>query len=194
MRAAPPRAPWGAAGTTSTPCSTSCCSAAPRSRARWTARASSPWPGAPSATTTASATCSTACATCTGDPSAGRRAWAARWPRRCWTVPSTCGWATSSAWPRGPGAERTVSGKQPAPRPLVSVIAPVFNEEAVIDEFVVRLGAVLDGLRDRYDSEIVLVDDGSRDGSLAHMKALAEKDRRLRVLELRRNYGQTAAL
>jgi glycosyltransferase involved in cell wall biosynthesis len=81
-----------------------------------------------------------------------------------------------------------------AARPLVSVIAPVYNEEAVIGEFVTRLGTVLDGLRDRYDSEVVLVDDGSRDGSLARMKALAEKDGRLRVLELRRNYGQTAAL
>lgn len=79
-------------------------------------------------------------------------------------------------------------------RPLVSVVAPVFNEETVIGEFVQRLGAVLDGLRDRYDFEIILVDDGSRDASLARMKALVEGEPRLRVLELRRNYGQTAAL
>jgi glycosyltransferase involved in cell wall biosynthesis len=81
-----------------------------------------------------------------------------------------------------------------ASRPLVSVIAPVYNEEAVIEEFVARLAAVLDGLRDRYDAEIVLVDDGSRDSSLAKMKGLTAKDPRVRVLELRRNYGQTAAL
>jgi glycosyltransferase involved in cell wall biosynthesis len=79
-------------------------------------------------------------------------------------------------------------------RPLVSVIAPVFNEETVIEEFVRRLGAVLDGLADKYDFEIVLVDDGSKDASLARMKALVGAQPRLRVLELRRNYGQTAAL
>lgn len=79
-------------------------------------------------------------------------------------------------------------------RPLVSIIAPVYNEEAVIDEFVARLTSVLDALREKYDFEIVLVDDGSRDASLARMKALADRDPRLRVLELRRNYGQTPAL
>jgi glycosyltransferase involved in cell wall biosynthesis len=79
-------------------------------------------------------------------------------------------------------------------RPLVSVIAPVFNEESLIEEFVRRLRAVLDGLRDRYDFEIILVDDGSRDASLDRMKALVAAQPRLRVLELRRNYGQTAAL
>jgi glycosyltransferase involved in cell wall biosynthesis len=78
--------------------------------------------------------------------------------------------------------------------PLVSVIAPVYNEEAAIEEFVTRLGAVLDGLRDRYAFEIILVDDGSRDQSLARMKTLLGREPRLRVLELRRNYGQTAAL
>lgn len=79
-------------------------------------------------------------------------------------------------------------------RPLVSVVAPVYNEEAVIDEFVQRLCTVLDGLSERYTFEIVLVDDGSRDGTLAKMRALVPAEPRLRVLELRRNYGQTAAL
>jgi glycosyltransferase involved in cell wall biosynthesis len=79
-------------------------------------------------------------------------------------------------------------------RPLVSVVAPVYNEEAVIDEFVSRLRTVADGLRERYEFEIILVDDGSRDGSLARLKDLARQEPRLRVLELRRNYGQTAAL
>jgi glycosyltransferase involved in cell wall biosynthesis len=76
----------------------------------------------------------------------------------------------------------------------VSVIAPVFNEETVIEEFVSRLRAVLDALALRYAFEIVLVDDGSRDHSLEKMKALVAAEPRLRVLELRRNYGQTAAL
>jgi glycosyltransferase involved in cell wall biosynthesis len=79
-------------------------------------------------------------------------------------------------------------------RPLVSVVAPVYDEEAVIDEFVSRLRTVADGLRERYEFEFILVDDGSRDASLARLKDLARQEPRLRVLELRRNYGQTAAL
>lgn len=77
--------------------------------------------------------------------------------------------------------------------PLVSVVAPVFNERASIDEFVRRLVAATRGLS-RYDWEFVLVDDGSRDGSVAAAKALLSVEPRLRVIELRRNFGQTAAL
>ena len=81
-----------------------------------------------------------------------------------------------------------------AKRPLVSVVAPVYNEEACIEEFVQRLAAVLEGLRDRFDSEIVLVDDGSRDRSMEILRRLVGQMPALRVIELRRNYGQTAAL
>jgi glycosyltransferase involved in cell wall biosynthesis len=76
----------------------------------------------------------------------------------------------------------------------MSVIAPVYNEEGVVEAFVARLAAVADALASDYEIEIVLVDDGSRDGSLAKLKALTAKESRLKVVELRRNYGQTAAL
>jgi glycosyltransferase involved in cell wall biosynthesis len=79
-------------------------------------------------------------------------------------------------------------------RPLLSIVSPVYNEGSVIGEFVRRLIAALEPLAQRYDAEIVLVDDGSRDNSLAVMKQLAIAEPRLRVLELRRNSGQTAAL
>jgi glycosyltransferase involved in cell wall biosynthesis len=79
-------------------------------------------------------------------------------------------------------------------RPLVSIIAPVYNEEAVIEEFLSRVVGAIAGLKERYDFEILLVDDGSRDRSLAVMKRFSRFDRRVRVLELRRNYGQTPAL
>ena len=82
----------------------------------------------------------------------------------------------------------------PAKKPLVSIIAPVYNEERVIGAFVERVAAAVAPLEGRYDFEIVLVDDGSRDHSLAVMKRCALHERRLRVLELRRNYGQTSAL
>jgi glycosyltransferase involved in cell wall biosynthesis len=76
----------------------------------------------------------------------------------------------------------------------LSIIAPVFDEQASIEEFVRRVLAVADTIRDRYDSEVILVDDGSRDKSLEIMKSLALHEPRLRIIELRRNYGQTAAL
>lgn len=85
-------------------------------------------------------------------------------------------------------------GAAAARRPLVSIIAPVYNEEAVIEEFLSRVVATIARLKERYDFEILLVDDGSRDNSLAVMKRFSRFDRRVRVLELRRNYGQTPAL
>lgn len=81
-----------------------------------------------------------------------------------------------------------------AHRAVVSVIAPVYNEETVIEEFVVRLGRAADSLAAQYDFEFIAVDDGSRDRSLERLIAIAGREPRLRVIELRRNYGQTAAL
>lgn len=74
----------------------------------------------------------------------------------------------------------------------LSVVIPVFNEERNLDALHARLTAVLDALG--RSSEIVLVDDGSRDASVELMRALAGRDRRLVVVELARNYGQHAAV
>lgn len=80
------------------------------------------------------------------------------------------------------------------PHPLISVVAPVYNEAATLAEFVRRIGVVCDRLEPRYRAEIVLVDDGSTDHSLAEAKRLIDFEPRLRVIELRRNFGQTGAL
>lgn len=79
-------------------------------------------------------------------------------------------------------------------RPLISIVAPVYNEAATLPEFVRRIGAVCDAMASKYRAEIVLVDDGSRDDSLAVARQLIDVEPRLRVIELRRNFGQTAAL
>jgi glycosyltransferase involved in cell wall biosynthesis len=79
-------------------------------------------------------------------------------------------------------------------RPLVSVVAPFYNEEKSLDALLARLVAVTDTLAARYRFEFVLVDDGSRDQSLAISRRLLANEPRLRIIELRRNYGQTAAL
>jgi glycosyltransferase involved in cell wall biosynthesis len=89
-------------------------------------------------------------------------------------------------------------GKTMAPqasaRPLISVVAPVYNEGATLREFVTRLIEVSKSLDHQYDFEFILVDDGSTDDSLHVARLLVEVEPRLRVVELRRNFGQTAAL
>jgi dolichol-phosphate mannosyltransferase len=78
------------------------------------------------------------------------------------------------------------------PRPALSVVAPCFNEEGVLPEFVRRVAATLDGVGGT--AEIVLVDDGSRDGTWKVMTDLAAMDRRLVAIRLMRNHGHQLAL
>src|SRR2546421_4125512 len=73
---------------------------------------------------------------------------------------------------------------------LLSVVAPVYNEEATIGEFYGRVCAALEGLR----FELVLVDDGSSDGSTAVLDRLAVGDPRVRLVYLSRNFGHQTAL
>ncbi|HUL69232.1 MAG TPA: glycosyltransferase family 2 protein [Gemmatimonadales bacterium] len=77
--------------------------------------------------------------------------------------------------------------------PRVSVAVPMYNEEAVLPEFLRRLGAVLDETPGG-PHEIVIVDDGSRDRTLAQLEAAAAQDPRLVVVALSRNFGHQAAL
>ncbi|HUV39846.1 MAG TPA: glycosyltransferase family 2 protein [Planctomycetota bacterium] len=74
----------------------------------------------------------------------------------------------------------------------ISIVVPMYNEADGVAEFHRRVTAVMGKLGREY--EMVLVDDGSTDGTLAALKALAEKDAHVAVVELRRNFGQTAAL
>jgi glycosyltransferase involved in cell wall biosynthesis len=78
--------------------------------------------------------------------------------------------------------------------PLVSIVAPMYNEAQTLEEFLGRLQTAAHGLAARYLFEFVLVDDGSTDGTLALAKRLIGREPRLRIVELRRNFGQTAAL
>lgn len=84
---------------------------------------------------------------------------------------------------------RVTAGEAP---PEVSVFLPVFNEEPNILPLHNRLDQALGKLK--RTAEIVYVDDGSTDGSLDVLREIALKDSRVRVLALRRNYGQTAAM
>lgn len=76
--------------------------------------------------------------------------------------------------------------------PEVSIFLPVYNEEPNLLPLHAKLDEALKAL-DR-SAEIVYVDDGSTDGSLKILREIAEIDPRVRVVALRRNYGQTAAM
>ena len=78
-----------------------------------------------------------------------------------------------------------------APRPEISVVVPLYNEASNVDDLHRELSASLAGLGRPY--EILLVDDGSNDGTLERLCALEARDPQVRVLRLRRNFGQTAA-
>jgi len=74
----------------------------------------------------------------------------------------------------------------------LSVAIPVFNEEAVLPELLRRVRAVLDGVPGG-PHELLIVDDGSGDGSVALLEAAAREDARVRVVILSRNFGHQAA-
>ena len=76
---------------------------------------------------------------------------------------------------------------------LVSVVVPFYNEAGGVEPFYAELAAVLERLP-AHRFEVVCVDDGSSDGTLAELVALAGRDARVRVLELSRNFGKEAAL
>ena len=83
--------------------------------------------------------------------------------------------------------------EQVHPQKLLSVVVPVYNEQESLPSFFERLGRVLNGLSD-WCSEVIFVDDGSQDESLAILRALREKDQRIRILRLSRNFGSWSAL
>ena len=77
-------------------------------------------------------------------------------------------------------------------KPEISIIVPVYNEESLVEELVSRLKSVCDGLNRSY--EIVIVDDGSDDGSFEKLKRIKETDEALRLIRLTRNFGQQSAV
>ena len=79
-----------------------------------------------------------------------------------------------------------------AAAPEVSVFLPVYNEEPNLRPLHAKLDDALKKLG--RSAEIVYVDDGSTDGSLKILREIADMDPRVRVVALRRNYGQTAAM
>ena len=75
---------------------------------------------------------------------------------------------------------------------LLSVVVPCYNEEAVVDALVAVLKDVLPGVAASF--EVLLVDDGSSDDTLARLRAINAEDGRFRYLALSRNFGKESAM
>ena len=95
-----------------------------------------------------------------------------------------------------PSPSVDVEPEQPSPvveeKSTVSIFLPVFNEEPNLLPLHAKLDAALKALN--RSAEIIYVDDGSTDDSLRVLRQLADRDDRVRVVALKRNYGQTAAM
>ncbi len=76
--------------------------------------------------------------------------------------------------------------------PDISVVIPVYNEARVLPELMLRVATALNAGDRSY--EVIFVDDGSTDGSLALLTAAATRDPHVVVVELQRNFGQHAAI
>ncbi len=92
--------------------------------------------------------------------------------------------------------ERAVSEEEDAGSPartwLISIVIACFNEADSLDELADQIRASMEP--EPHDWEVVIVDDGSNDGSRAKQLALSAADDRFKVVHLRRNFGKAAAL
>lgn len=82
----------------------------------------------------------------------------------------------------------------PATRKLVTIVCPVFNEEQAVPLFHERLVKALATIEDKVRFEILFVNNRSTDGTEARVMALREKDPRVQLLTLSRNYGYQASI
>ncbi len=76
---------------------------------------------------------------------------------------------------------------------LLSLIVPVFNEEEVLPVSYARMSAAMQALTG-YDYEIIYVNDGSRDGTMKQLRAIAKEHKEVRVISFSRNFGHQLAV
>ena len=79
-------------------------------------------------------------------------------------------------------------------RKKISLVAPFYNEEAGVARFFERINIVFSSVRDRYDIEVVCINDGSRDNTLNELIRAHESDLSIRIIDFSRNFGKEAAI
>jgi len=87
-------------------------------------------------------------------------------------------------------AAGSAAGEGGGPR-LVSFVLPVLDEQATLEELYEKIVEVMATVPDDY--ELLFVDDGSTDGSFEVLRQLHQRDPKVRVIRLRRNFGKSAA-
>lgn len=98
-----------------------------------------------------------------------------------------------SAVPLAPTPERRPGGSAADDAvPEVTVLVPVLNEEDTVEELARQVAGVLEELGRTF--EVVFVDDGSTDGTARRVRSVHERDPRVKLVRLRRNFGKAAAL
>jgi glycosyltransferase involved in cell wall biosynthesis len=100
--------------------------------------------------------------------------------------------AIPSSWSHEPTSYSPDAHPEPATRPALSVVIPVHNEELNVEPLYQSLTRELERLAIQY--EVIIVDDGSTDSTYGRLEQFAAADDRLKLIKLRRNYGQTAAM
>jgi UTP-glucose-1-phosphate uridylyltransferase/glycosyltransferase involved in cell wall biosynthesis len=89
-------------------------------------------------------------------------------------------------------SEKTIEAFQEKSNIDLSVVIPVFNEEAILNDLYQSLSETLVKITSRY--EVLFVDDGSWDNSAQIIEALSKSDKRIKGIKFARNFGQHAAL
>ena len=80
-------------------------------------------------------------------------------------------------------------------RTVVSIVVPIYNELENVQPMVAELTGVMSSANARFQNyELILVDDGSRDGTIERLKEAAAQDPKVKLVLFRRNYGQSAAM
>jgi glycosyltransferase involved in cell wall biosynthesis len=77
---------------------------------------------------------------------------------------------------------------------LISYIFPIYNESGNIDILYQTTTLIIDALTHRYDTELIFVNDGSKDDSIEKLTGIAEQDERVIVIDFSRNYGHQIAV
>lgn len=84
--------------------------------------------------------------------------------------------------------------KESKKRDLISIVVPCYNEEESLPLFYKEMCKIMEQMQPVADFELILVDDGSRDRTLAISKELAAQDRRVKFVSLSRNFGKESAM
>jgi dolichol-phosphate mannosyltransferase len=77
---------------------------------------------------------------------------------------------------------------------LLSVVVPAYNEEECVDELATRLGSIADSLSATYTFEFIIVENGSIDSTFARLVAIRDRDPRVKIIRLSRNFGAEGAV